>query len=337
MESGKRIDYVKLGENELNWVFTEGKNVIISPDPDGIICGLICGSLFGDKIIGTYDGICLTLKNGFDFYKDKIYCYDCEINMPNVKSIGNHYIDDFAKGYLEYSDNMFNIGLYRGISAFTQKYPFGTCHFLYAYLYKKGFELPNLTNENMIPFLHADGFHSNFSNYYENCREWFDYMGCYDTDNPLFGLINGNIGELDKLLNDFRRERDLLKWKTNRDGEDIKIYNKSNSMLYDDERFKVTDSLLYSFTDEYIEKKKSFIRLVANKIGIQFIEENWDVFNDFKVIVFKDETIKPTKSQIKEYFTKYNVLSCCQISTDKLVLTYDKEKKINNNIQLSLF
>ena len=72
------------------WIIAENQKCILSPDSDGLLCGLLMSAIFNWKIVGFYDGkIMSLLKN--EKIDDCIFL-DMEIFREYVKSLGQHML-----------------------------------------------------------------------------------------------------------------------------------------------------------------------------------------------------------------------------------------------------
>ena len=72
------------------WIVKENQKCILSPDSDGLLCGLFMSNILGWEIVGFYDGKVLTLKKG-ESVKDCVFL-DMEIFRNYVKSLGHHMV-----------------------------------------------------------------------------------------------------------------------------------------------------------------------------------------------------------------------------------------------------
>ncbi|OGI16422.1 MAG: hypothetical protein A3J63_03985 [Candidatus Moranbacteria bacterium RIFCSPHIGHO2_02_FULL_40_12b] len=83
-----KINYDEILE-KYPWLLAENQNAIISPDADGMLCGLFMSHFLGWKIVGHYDnGKNLILKKGMS--ANECVFLDSEIYRSNIKSIGHH-------------------------------------------------------------------------------------------------------------------------------------------------------------------------------------------------------------------------------------------------------
>ena len=142
------------------------KNLIISPDMDGFMSAQLLKRYNGSKVVGTYDKNILCLSDGVKV--EECLFVDCDINHPNIVSIGNHMrlVND------RMSRRSFNPNVYFGITNYTDKFPFAT-----AYLIAYATEIETSATD-IIRMAYADSTLRNMDNYSDNMRIWSDKMKC---------------------------------------------------------------------------------------------------------------------------------------------------------------
>ena len=166
------------------WLTEEGQNCVISPDADGMLCGLFMSHFLNWKIVGYYDnGKNLILKNGIKA-KDSVFL-DTEIYRSNIRSIG-HHISLLRQNNTEINLNNYNnclnpnnLRLRTLKENFSKKYPMGTIHLLISIIGSvKDIEF---SDESFFVVLQADGTINRFlDRYSENLRDWLLYLGAED-------------------------------------------------------------------------------------------------------------------------------------------------------------
>lgn len=141
-----KIDYEAVLKR-FPWIVEKGKNCIISPDSDGLLCGLLMSYYFDWKIVGFYDGKIMILKKGFEA-KDCVFL-DMEIFRKEFKSIGQHMLlyNKRRKPANWFNfDNCIqpnNLREYDAKKNFRLKYPLATVHLLLGILgYKLKIKVP---------------------------------------------------------------------------------------------------------------------------------------------------------------------------------------------------
>jgi len=142
------------------------KNLIISPDMDGFMSAQLLQKYNGSKVVGTYDKNILCLSDGVKI--EECLFVDCDINHPNIVSIGNHMrlLND------KMSKRSFNPNIHFGITNYSDKFPFAT-----AYLIAYATEIETSATD-IIRMAYADSTLRNMDNYSDNMRNWSARMKC---------------------------------------------------------------------------------------------------------------------------------------------------------------
>ena len=327
MKQMNRLEYERVNHEYPFLTKVPQNGWLIGPDTDGIISGIYATEYLGGKIVGTYDGSALTLKNGLSIENGEYTMLDCELFTEySIKSIGNHCLSldkigrdttiaESALRNILHEKSVFNPGIYRyKIHDSKQRYPFGTCHFIVQNLYKCGFGVNavNVGDKTAIPFLHADGCFSTMSKYWENAENWMRYLNF--EDGPFKDMLNSSTPAfMLKEMSKFWEKRDGLCWKTNRDGDDITYVNDKGELI-DDGRMIKLDNGAYSASKEYKEKRIGYIRLICEYLHFTFKEEKFDIFDDFNITTFKRVNYKNNVKNIREVYEGVS---------DKTILSYN--------------
>ena len=186
------INY-ELIKNKYPWLFEENKKIIISPDVDGLLCGLLMSNYLRWEIVGFYDGKILCFKKELKI-KDCIFL-DIEIFRKEIKSIGHHMLiydlKDLPENWdnFENSLNPNNLRRFDMLHNFKRKYPFATIHLLLCFLKeikKEKIEFPNTATG---PLLYVDGTFKNLLNYPENCSDWLKYLNAKNLNSPIYPIL----------------------------------------------------------------------------------------------------------------------------------------------------
>ncbi len=169
------------------WMAKRGQNCIVSPDSDGLLCGLLMSYYLGWRICGFYDGKVLVLEDGCN-PQESVFL-DMEIFRPNIRSVGQHMVmydkADLPPNWQNF-DNCIaanNLRNYDFKNDFKLKYPLGTVHLLLAILGQSN-TIP-ITKNGVSPLLYTDGTFKNQFNYPENCLSWLDFLGANQANSPL--------------------------------------------------------------------------------------------------------------------------------------------------------
>ena len=136
------------------------KDLIISPDMDGLLCAELLNRYNGSRVVGTYDKNILCLSD--DVTIDDCLFVDCDMNRSEYVSIGNHMrlIGDSM------SVESFNPNVEFGVTTYTDKFPFAT-----AFLISFATEVP-LSEYDITRMAYADSTLRNMLSYSANMRNW---------------------------------------------------------------------------------------------------------------------------------------------------------------------
>ncbi len=186
------IDY-KLIEKNFNWLFEKSQKVIISPDVDGILCGLLMSNYLNWKIVGFYDGKSICYNHNFNI--NNCVFLDIEIYRERIKSCGHHILlynfNDYPNDWDNFKNsiNPNNLRYFDALHSFQRKYPLATIHFLLCCLKEiLNIEI-KILNTTTIPLLYVDGTFKNLLNYPENCNEWIIFLNAKNPKSPIYPIF----------------------------------------------------------------------------------------------------------------------------------------------------
>ncbi|MFH1193898.1 MAG: hypothetical protein V1661_02800 [bacterium] len=297
------------------WIIEENQNCVISPDADGMLCGLFMSHFFNWKIVGYYDnGKNLILQKGLKA-EDCIFL-DTEIRRPNIKSIGHHISlfrkqdsEDVLKGYI----NCFNPNNLRDRTLkekFGGKYPMATIHLLISIV--GSVKKIEFSDQSFFVVLQADGTINRFlDKYSENLRDWLVYLGAED---------NGHV--LNKMLD---RETTLLK--INREYVDYvqKFVKTKKDKIPISERGNLTFSSFNKNKDKFSEEcaavMGNYLNFLSENTGWQYKKDSW-LINDFKLYEFTKKIVTPGVGNYKKALEE-NFLSLAITSTLEMNYTIE--------------
>lgn len=268
------IDYLALIE-KYPWIVENNKKCIISPDTDGILCGLFMSSFFNWEIVGYYDGKEMALKNGIE--PSDCVTLDMEIYKKNCRSIGQHmllYNKNSVPDNWDNFSNSINPNNVRGYDAnknFALKYPLATIHLLMCIARTKiEFSVPKSA---VTVLLYVDGTFKNLLNYPENCISWLHFLNAKNEKSPIAPLLNifaaqrisTMMHDLEKIFEEFRVIAD-----GKRGGDKIKISEIQN----------------HCFAGNLRKRSEILIGFLSNMTGWNYKSENWAMDN-LQVTTFK--------------------------------------------------
>lgn len=315
--SSIELDYRELLK-KYPWVVKREQNCILSPDSDGLLCGLLMSHCLGWRIRGFYDGKILAIEEGVD--PQECIFLDMEIFRPNIRSVGQHMVmydkADLPPNWSNF-DNCIaanNLRNYDFKNDFKLKYPLGTIHVLLAILGRSK-TIPIQKNA-VSPLLYTDGTFKNQFNYPENCLSWLDFLGASQTNNPLQKIFLDRHYSTYELMVELK---DLfLKFSAigggKRGGDKIKISDSRGNIVNIDPR----THKLKPATKTQAEK---LLRMLADKTGWTFTPAHWS-WGSYKTTIFRKGSIKPGKARYNTLLAQ-NPVSLAIISRNSIEYTLD--------------
>lgn len=165
------------------WLRQRGLPCIISPDLDGLACGMFQQRFLGWSIKGTYDGARLCLWEApkqIDW--GRVVFLDLEILRPEARCIGNHMLAidrEHAADLTRELPHCANPNVWREFNAwdsFQRKYPFGTLPLLIASSLCGGGEV-RVDRAWLSLILQTDSAFTNAAMYQANALDWLKVMG----------------------------------------------------------------------------------------------------------------------------------------------------------------
>ena len=150
--------------NEILKTLEHSKQLIISPDADGLMSAELINRYNGSKIVGTYDKNILCLADDIDI--SECLFVDCDMNHPNYVSIGNHMrlLNDGM------SHRSFNPNVHFGVTTYKDKFPYAT-----AFLISFATEVQTSPSDH-LRMAYADSTLKNMESYANNMRNWSTRM-----------------------------------------------------------------------------------------------------------------------------------------------------------------
>jgi hypothetical protein len=302
-----------------SWILESNKKCIISPDVDGILCGLFMSHYFDWKIVGYYDGKQLCIKKG-NKLQDCTFL-DMEIYRKEIKSIGQHmvlYNKNKIPNTWENFNQCINPNILRGFDAsktFQQKYPFGTIHLLLCIVRSQiEFSIPSSA---ITVLLYVDGTFKNLLNYPENCINWLHFLNAKNSSSPLSYLLNifatqrisNMMHGLESIFKEFKEIGNGKKG-----GDKIKLVD--------------IDANTGKFSESLKTKTQSLLSFLSNKTEWKFKDENWAMDELMIINLEKGIEQKLNNSNFTEILNKSPVSFAI---TGTKQLEYTKDHSIFNS------
>jgi hypothetical protein len=314
-----KIDYKKIIEN-YPWIVSRRQNCILSPDSDGLLCGLFMSTYLDWKVKGFYDGKIMLLDKNVSA-KNCVFL-DMEVFRKDIRSVGHHMVQ-FNKNKKPANWDNFknciqpnNLRNYDGYHDFRLKYPLATIHLLIGIVGSKiKFKIPESA---ICPLLYTDGVFKNLFNYPENCLDWLRFLEI--DKNPTLESIFLNdyytIYDLILSLADFFKQISEISEYKNRNDK-ITISNSKGEPINITKSRKSTFRLL----PEEVRKAELFISILSSLTGWRYKESYWQ-WNDFNLKRFKKENVKPNNKNF-EAMIKKNPLTWAMTSGLTIEYTLD--------------
>lgn len=308
------IDYATV-INKFPWLVERGNKCVISPDADGILCGLFMSHYLDWQIVGYYDnGKNLILKDGTKA-ADCIFL-DTEIYRSNIRSIGHHISllrnEKTLINMINYH-HCLNPNTLRGRTLrekFGLKYPMGTIHLLLCIVGNK-YQIDFAENSFFV-ILQADGTINRFlDRYSENLYEWLGYLGIKDANNALGRMITKetNLAELNEEYVSYVRK--FVK------GRKDKIPISVRGIL----QYSSFNSTKTGFSRPCIASIEDYLRFLSKETGWSFRSNKW-IFDGFHLYEFTKKIVRPGVHSFNAA-VRENFLSLAITKTDTMEYTIE--------------
>lgn len=322
-----QIDYNKLLERN-PWIGLPNQKCILSPDSDGLLCGLFMSHYLNWEIIGFYDGKVCLIKEGISAYDDNVCFLDIEIYREGIKSMGHHLITGYNTEINEEWKRRFRNCIQPNLlrkydkNSFRLKYPLATIHMLIGIL--EGKIDIKVEDSAIFPLLFTDGTFNVMFSYPENVMNWWNYLRVQDNSKLLNSVFLGENYTVYKLMlemDNFFRERDKISAPRER-GDRLKISNKDGSP-YNIE--KIDQS--YRINTDAQNRCILFLDLLSNHTKWELKIKNWN-FKGFKMYQFTKSDFKGmgwtiTKNNWRK-FMELNPISWAMTSSDNIEFTIEE-------------
>ncbi len=327
-----KVDQINYSDilNKYPWILRENSKCIISPDSDGLLCGLLMSYYMNWEVTGFYDGKVLLLKEGESCF-DSVFL-DMEILRSDIKSIGHHMTlynkNNIPMNYFRWKNNNNCIQPnllrnYDGCHNFRLKYPLAAVHLILGIIGSKiKIDIPESA---ICPLLFTDGTFNVLFKYPENVLNWLKYLRADEENNPLNYVFENekySVIALMRGMDEFFRKRDQFSITRER-GDRLKISEKDGTV------YNVTNEV--SGTLKIIENTQkriiNFIKLLSDLTGWAYNETNWN-WDGLKLYEFTKGDFKSQKLRVNtnnfEKLINKNPLSLAMTSGDNIEYTLEK-------------
>ena len=318
------------------WINEYNRYCILSPDSDGLLCGLFMSKFRNWKIVGFYDDKVGVINH--QYLCEDIILLDGEIFRKSVKSVGHHMLKWNKKQKVDFSGfsqciqpNL--LRNYDGKQEFRLKYPLATIHLLISIIayadYKQGKQEIVLKENSVAPLFFTDGVFKILFSYPENVINWLTYLGVHEDWNPLRSVFKNesfSVYETIELMHEFFVKRDSITVGQER-GDRLKISSKDGTPY----NIENEHGELVKINSEAVKRIKDFIKMIEDSTKWNFIEDSWICWEHLKFYQFTKNDFKSRgwtmSNKCFEEFLNLNPLSWAMTSGQNIEFTIEKPSK----------
>lgn len=322
----EQISYEEL-ITDFPWILQKDQFCILSPDSDGLLCGLFMSSHLNWKIKGFYDGKIMLIEKGFTA-KDCIFL-DMEIFRKDIRSVGHHMVQFNKKRKPTSWDNFKdciqpnNLRDYDGYKDFRLKYPLATIHFLLGIM---GSKMPIKIPESAIcPLFFTDGTFNVLFKYPENVLNWLNFLRAEEKDSPLQSVFENekySVFSLMKAMDDFFRQRDDISIENER-GDRLRISDTDGNPVN-----IIKNNGSYDLGNDSVERISKFLKLLSRLTEWEYGQASWSWENfemhKFTKRDFKKDTMSVCNRNFDEFIENKNPLSWAMTSGNNIEYTLEE-------------
>ena len=283
---------------------SRNQKCIINTDLDGVFSGLLLHNYLNWEVVGFCDSAETIWidKTKCNNIKDCVFV-DMYLLNEDIKCIDQHIIsvDDEHNKILSENDNKLNPNLlnkrnFLPNQSYYNKYPFGTAHFIIAWLEQNGVELNinlhNKVNENISVIdllLRADdAFQTScYSRYTDNANDWWKWLVSFSDDGKTSVLLSDYINKSKQ----YKTESQVADIKTSIS----KLLKSSPYFCNSPDGGYKNES--YLGTDNLKDNVKEYISFIAEKSGLECFSLDFD----FRLIKGIAKRTSLTKNQLERF------------------------------------
>lgn len=344
----EKIDYDKL-ISSYPWITERDRYCVLSPDSDGLLCGLFMAAVRGWKVVGFYDDKVSVIKK--EYIDQDLVFLDGEIFRENAKSMGHHMVCLTNKKRALLNKGFKNciqpnlLRNYDGKKNFRLKYPLASIHMLVSILAyaDKDTNPLTLSGDAIAPLFFTDGVFNVLFSYPENVLNWLSYLRINEEWNPLKSIFENtqySVFNTIKYMDEFFRKRDSITIRTQIVGNNGA---RARSVEERGDRLKISNSdgtpynILGINTDEVyintdaVERIKTFCTMVGDMTSWKFNEDDWQCWDDLQFYKFSKSSFdadnkRLTEANFEEFISR-NPLSWAQTSNQNIEYTIESPSK----------
>lgn len=346
----EKINYDKILQ-DYPWINERNRYCILSPDSDGLLCGLFMSKYRGWKVVGFYDDKVGVVNK--DYKGEDIVFLDGEIFRKNAKSLGHHMVcySNKKKSLLDRNfKNCIQPNLmrsYEGKNDFRLKYPLASIHLLVSIIaYADKDTAPIVLDGDAIaPLFFTDGVFQVLFKYPENVLNWLSYLRINEDWNPLKSIFENkqySVFDTIKYMDDFFRKRDDITVRTNSQspagGRAKSIEERGDRLMLSESDGSPYNILGINTEEIYINtaaaaRTKSFCTMVGKLTSWEFNEDDWKCWSNLDFYKFSKSSFESDKTRLNigtfEGFLNRNPLSWAQTSGSNIEYTVEEPDRFS--------
>ncbi len=326
----ERIDYGEIIK-KFPWIVEKNQKCILSPDSDGLLCGLFMSHFLDWQIKGFYDnGKLMLLQNGIS--ATECVFLDTEIFRKNIRSVGHHIVLYNSNKIPESWDNFDNciqtnnMRSHDGLHTFRLKYPLATIHLLIGILGSRiKVEIPPSA---ICALLFTDGVYQVLFKYPENVLNWLQYLRANEKGSSLY-IVFGNerysVFGLMQAMNEFFRKRDKISIRGER-GDLLRVSDTDGSPC----NIAATGDT-YGIDQDAVRRVEQFIKLLEELTAWDYKQDSWawtnmDLYR-FTKRSFKQDELRVNGQNFQD-MVRRNPLSWAMTENTNIEYTLEEPDRI---------
>lgn len=273
----ERIDYEEL-ISRFPWIVERNQHCILSPDSDGLLCGLFMSHVLGWQIKGFYDGKIMVLEKGVSL--SECIFLNVDVFGKGIRSVRHHMVLYNKNDIPEKWDNFDNciqpnnMRGYDGLHTFRLKHPLATIHLLMGIVGSQiKVEVPELA---ICPLLFAGRTYRAFCRCPQKVLYWLKYLRADEEGSPIktvFVNETYSVGTLMKAMAGFLRKRDEITIR--RECGDKLRLSSSDGSPYN----IVATGDTYRINEDAVNRIERFIEMLAKLTGWNYRRDVWSWAN----------------------------------------------------------
>lgn len=339
----EKINYDEI-LSKYKWISERDRYCVLSPDSDGLLCGLFMAAVRGWKIVGFYDDKVSVINK--DYKNEDIVFLDGEIFREQAKSMGHHMVCLTNRKRSLLDKNFKNciqpnlLREYDGKEHFRLKYPLASIHMLVsiiAYADKDSHPI-TLTGDAIAPLFFTDGVFNVLFSYPENVLNWLSYLRINEEWNPLKSIFENtkySVFETIRHMDDFFRKRDAITVRTKGEGsrgveergDRLKLSNSDGSPY---NILGINTDEIYINTDA-VDRIKKFCSMVGEMTSWKFKDADWLCWDNLEFYKFTKGSFEADKKSLTipnfEAFLMRKPLSWAQTSGNNIEYTIESPSR----------